>query len=397
MRCDAQSKTTHNLRTTTTTTITPNAASSTTTTTTRSKGATAVVTTTTTLPPFSQCHRHSRRAQKQRSQLRFSQKQNTFRTNFSLSPTTRRQATSSHLLSSFHYLDTPLPRAHIIILHCIMYSRELQASKATLSTCASFIVATTILIACNAKQTTQDTQPKQQVSSSTGSLLSLGSFRQFPNNNRRQQINEQQAYNAQHKQQFNPNYQDLTPQEPIGIYTINQYQPTLVTDHTKNVYTQTMREVLIELQQTMQAKSENFDQYFKQLLALSRKDLDSTFNTTYGELYKHNTEVFIQMFNSLDNYYINGRVRISTIMESFFACLYQKIFQVLNPAFSFPASYLKCATDQLAPLKPFGDVPEKLTQEIKDSFIAARTFIQALRAGVDVVNNVKSVSSYSNS
>lgn len=42
-------------------------------------------------------------------------------------------------------------------------------------------------------------------------------------------------------------------------------------------------------------------------------------------------------------------------------------------------------------LKPFGDVPEKLTGQIKRSFVATRTFEQALASAADVAKNMVNV------
>lgn len=42
-------------------------------------------------------------------------------------------------------------------------------------------------------------------------------------------------------------------------------------------------------------------------------------------------------------------------------------------------------------LKPFGDVPKKLTVEVKRAFVATRTFVQALAIGRDVVKFVQEV------
>jgi glypican 4 len=42
-------------------------------------------------------------------------------------------------------------------------------------------------------------------------------------------------------------------------------------------------------------------------------------------------------------------------------------------------------------LKPFGDVPKKLSVQVKRSFVATRTFAQALITGRDVVNKIQSV------
>lgn len=42
-------------------------------------------------------------------------------------------------------------------------------------------------------------------------------------------------------------------------------------------------------------------------------------------------------------------------------------------------------------LKPFGDVPDKLSVQVKRSFVATRTFVQALSAAADVAKNMVSL------
>lgn len=42
-------------------------------------------------------------------------------------------------------------------------------------------------------------------------------------------------------------------------------------------------------------------------------------------------------------------------------------------------------------LRPFGDVPDKLSVQIKRSFVATRTYAQALSAAADVAKNLMSV------
>lgn len=42
-------------------------------------------------------------------------------------------------------------------------------------------------------------------------------------------------------------------------------------------------------------------------------------------------------------------------------------------------------------LKPFGDVPQKLSVQIKRSFVATRTFAQALNVAKDVLEYMKNV------
>ena len=42
-------------------------------------------------------------------------------------------------------------------------------------------------------------------------------------------------------------------------------------------------------------------------------------------------------------------------------------------------------------LQPFGDVPKKLTEQLRRSFVATRTFAQALMQGKHVVNKILKV------
>lgn len=43
-------------------------------------------------------------------------------------------------------------------------------------------------------------------------------------------------------------------------------------------------------------------------------------------------------------------------------------------------------------LKPFGDVPDKLSVQIKRSFVATRTYAQALNTATEVAKNMINVS-----
>lgn len=45
-------------------------------------------------------------------------------------------------------------------------------------------------------------------------------------------------------------------------------------------------------------------------------------------------------------------------------------------------------------LKPFGDVPQKLSVQIKRSFVATRTFAQALNLARDIADNMQNVSKF---
>ena len=115
------------------------------------------------------------------------------------------------------------------------------------------------------------------------------------------------------------------------------------------------------------------------------------FLQTYGLLYERHSSIFTDMFKDLEDYYSSGSVDLSDAMDMFFHRLYQKMFQVLNSQYKFDDKYLSCVSKHMDELKPFGDVPKKLSQEIKRSFIATRTFVQALNNGKDVIKNILEV------
>lgn len=74
------------------------------------------------------------------------------------------------------------------------------------------------------------------------------------------------------------------------------------------------------------------------------------------------------------------------------------IFEIINNVLSqtdvnqiFIARYLNCVSEYMKDLKPFGDVPDKLSVQVKRSFVATRTFVQALSAAADVAKNMLSI------
>lgn len=116
------------------------------------------------------------------------------------------------------------------------------------------------------------------------------------------------------------------------------------------------------------------------------------FLQTYGLLYERNSFIFTDMFQELEKYYTAGGVDLNEVLDSFFHRLYSKMFQVLNAQYTFDETYLKCVSENMEELKPFGDIPKKLKIEVKRSFVATRTFVQAMTSGADVLGRVMDIS-----
>lgn len=79
------------------------------------------------------------------------------------------------------------------------------------------------------------------------------------------------------------------------------------------------------------------------------------------------------------------------VLDTFFTRLLERMFVLHHDSYTFDDGYLECVTSKMDQLKPFGNVPERLTLDVKRAFIAARTFVQGLQIGRDAVIDVSKV------
>jgi hypothetical protein len=100
----------------------------------------------------------------------------------------------------------------------------------------------------------------------------------------------------------------------------------------------------------------------------------------------------MDLFNDLRSYYKGKDLNLGEALDRFFTVLMQKMFELINAQYRFDQSYLNCVTEYMDDLKPFGDVPHILSHQVKRAFVAARTFVQGLAIGRDVINAVSKVS-----
>ncbi|XP_043681821.1 glypican-6 [Vespula pensylvanica] len=153
------------------------------------------------------------------------------------------------------------------------------------------------------------------------------------------------------------------------------------------------RDTLQRLHQLLSTRGNRFHSFFKELLATSKRGFHEMFKKTYGILYEQNAYVFTDLFKELENYYAKGTVNLDDTMDNFFNTLYQKMFTVLNSQYKFDDKYLECVGDHMKEMRPFGDVPQKLSVQIKRSFVSTRAFSQALTVAADVLKNMQTLKS----
>lgn len=65
---------------------------------------------------------------------------------------------------------------------------------------------------------------------------------------------------------------------------------------------------------------------------------------------------------------------------------------MLNSQYTFDPVYMKCVSDNMDDLQPFGDVPRKLASSVKRSLVGARALVRALKTGHDIANVLTRVS-----
>jgi len=178
---------------------------------------------------------------------------------------------------------------------------------------------------------------------------------------------------------------------PRGVTCCTPEMETKLWTLSRDTYTQALEASTAHLQATFQEKSKKFDEFFTELLARSKRDFHFMFKKTYGILYERNSDVFTEFFKDLERYYQYGNIDLEEALRKFFSQLYQRMFTVLNSQYSFDGTYLECVSKNMKKLQPFGDVPKKLTLQLRRSFVATRTFSQALQEGKKILAKIMEI------
>nr|XP_045374051.1 glypican-2 [Camelus bactrianus] len=141
---------------------------------------------------------------------------------------------------------------------------------------------------------------------------------------------------------------------------------------------------------TLAARHRKFDEVFREMLSSSEHSLALLFHRSSGRLYAQHTPLFSGLFSRLRNYYERSGEGLDDALVDFWAQLLEKMFPLLHPQYIFSPDYLFCLTRLASSaddsLKPFGDSPRRLRQQITRAMVAARAFIQGLETGRDVVS-----------
>jgi len=171
-----------------------------------------------------------------------------------------------------------------------------------------------------------------------------------------------------------------TVEKKLGVWSETQYKDALFNK-------------TIAMAATLDAKATQVDDFIYALLLKAQREFHEMFTRTYGIIYQKNADVFQEYFRELKKYYDRGNINLADSTQAFFETLYQRMFQVLNAQYKFDNPYLTCVAEHMDSLKPFGDVPRKMSSSVKRSLVAARTLVKSLRAGHSVANQMTKMES----
>jgi len=175
---------------------------------------------------------------------------------------------------------------------------------------------------------------------------------------------------------------------PRGVTCCTPEMESKLWTLSREMYTSALTDTASHVPAQLQQKSKEFEEFFRHLLQKSKRDFHWVFKKTYGLVYERNSDVFTDFFKDLEAYYAHGTTDLEAALDKFFTQLYQRMFTVLNAQFTFNDSYLQCVSRNMKELQPFGDIPKKLSLRLRRSFVATRTFSQALQEGQAIVAKI---------
>jgi len=175
---------------------------------------------------------------------------------------------------------------------------------------------------------------------------------------------------------------------PRGLTCCTEEMERKLRSVSKEQYGKAISSAADSMQRYFNNRANKFNDVFLELLSASKLNFHRLFRKTYGIIYIKNSDVFIDFFKDLESYYDQGQVDLDSALNRFFTSLYQRMFTVYNAQYKFDSRYLTCVSQTMKSLQPFGDVPQKLNQQLRRSFVATRTFNQALINGKYILNRI---------
>ncbi|CAL1281084.1 unnamed protein product [Larinioides sclopetarius] len=148
------------------------------------------------------------------------------------------------------------------------------------------------------------------------------------------------------------------------------------------------------------------DSYLKTLISTSATKFRDTFLEMVQVAENSTNALFLDVYQSIEAQsrvplgqlfadllaYMSGKdvdleERVNSFFDSFFPVAYHH--SVNSNQKDFSETFKECLRDAQVEIRPFGDLSEKIASQISRSFEAARTFLEALQLGLEVINTTE--------
>lgn len=137
----------------------------------------------------------------------------------------------------------------------------------------------------------------------------------------------------------------------------------------------------------------HFPDTFLDMVQSSENSTTALFSDVYQLIEGRARLPLSQLFADLLAYMSGQDVDLEDRVRSFFDSLFPLAFHhsTINPQHQkeFTDTYKDCLRDSQQEIRPFGELPDVIVLHVTRSFEAARTFLEALQVGVEVLNTTE--------
>jgi len=142
-----------------------------------------------------------------------------------------------------------------------------------------------------------------------------------------------------------------------------------------------LNSALSPVKNIFESSTRDFNDYFGTLLNNSVEHLEKNVYFKYLEIYS-------ELERELQSYYSGADKDLKDAMKNFYKSLFKSFLQLNNPHHQFDHDYMSCVADNMDTVKPFKYLADKHTGQVRGCLVMARTFVQGLAVGRDVIHHV---------
>ncbi|NXP46154.1 GPC5 protein, partial [Heliornis fulica] len=131
-----------------------------------------------------------------------------------------------------------------------------------------------------------------------------------------------------------------------------------------------------------------FQENFETLIRLAENYTSTLFCNVYRNMAAEATARVQEFFTDVGLFIFGTDVSTEEFVNRFFDTLFPVVYNhIINPGLSdISLEYAECLQMARRDIRPFGNIPKKVTGQMGRSLLPSRAFLQALNLGIEVIN-----------